>query len=192
MNRRLIYVLVGVAFVFFVTSLVIFLNSTRKTESGELKSLADQSDQEIEEARPITVKAFFYKKGSWYMTPLEYELPSSDIREELYRNFINLLIQGAQDYIQPVPQGVGLRTLYFIEKKGLLLVDFSEELISQFPGGTRAELEFIYFIVDNLCYNFKEIKMVKFLVSGNEYHTLSGHIDIQSPFYPDYRYLRDR
>jgi hypothetical protein len=192
MNRRLIYVLVGVAFVFFVTSLVIFLNSTRKTESGELESVTDHPDEEIEEARPITVKAFFYKQGSWYMTPLEYEIPPSDIREELYRSFIDLLIQGAQGHMQPVPEGVGLRTLYFIEKKGLLLVDFSEELISQFPGGTRAELEFIYFIVDNLCYNFKEIKMVKFLVAGNEYHTLSGHIDIQDPFYPDYRYLRDR
>lgn len=192
MNRRLIYVLVGVAFIFFVTSLIVFINSTRKTDEDRPAMVVKQSGQEIVEVEPLKLKAFFYREGAWYMTPLEFEVPASDIRQELYRSLISILLEGKEKYIKPVPDGVRLRALYFIEKTGLLVVDFSEELITRFPSGTRAELEFIYFIVDNLCYNFKEIKRVKFLVSGNEYHTLSGHIDIQDPFYPDYRYLRDR
>jgi hypothetical protein len=73
----------------------------------------------------------------------------------------------------------------------LLVLDFNDSLINDFPGGTTAELEFIYFIVDNICYNFKEIKKVKILSGGNENKTLAGHIDLEKPFFPDYNWLKD-
>jgi hypothetical protein len=52
-------------------------------------------------------------------------------------------------------------------------------------------LEFIYFIVDNMCYNFKEIKKIKFLSGGNENKTLAGHIDLEKPFFPDYNRIKN-
>ena len=102
----------------------------------------------------------------------------------------NLLIQEQDRHLAPVPPGLRLRTLYYVETRKMLVLDFNDKLITQFPGGTTAELEFIYFIVDNICFNFDEVKMVKFLVAGNEYSTLGGHIDFENPFYPDFRYLR--
>jgi hypothetical protein len=123
------------------------------------------------------------------MRPVEYEIELPEKKEHAYWNFLELLLKGEENYITPVPEGVTLRSLYFIEGQHMLVVDFNDELIRRFPAGTTSELEFIYFVVDNMCYNFEEIKKVKFLFSGNEYRTISGHIDIENPFYPDYNYL---
>lgn len=191
MNKKLIYSLVGLALVFFITSLFIFLKSGSDSKEQDLKPLKDKTGEEIIEPSIITVKAFFFIERSRFMRPVQYELELSGIKEEGYRQFIDLLLKGKEDYIVPVPEGVVLRGLYFIEKKKMLVVDFNEELINNFPGGARAELEFIFFIVDNICFNFDEVKKVKFLISGNEYRTLSGHIDIENAYYPDYRYLKD-
>jgi hypothetical protein len=116
-------------------------------------------------------------------------LPS--FREELYRKYVNLLLIGKQNYINPIPEGVRLKALFYYEKQKMLVIDFSSELINNFPAGTGSEREFIYFVVDNLCYNFKEIKKVKFMVEGNDYNTLSGHLDFENPFFPDYQFIKD-
>ena len=73
----------------------------------------------------------------------------------------------------------------------MIVLDFREDLLTDFPGGSRGEIEFIYFFVNNICYNFNEVEKVKFLIGGNEYKTLSGHLNIQNPFYPNYRLIRD-
>ena len=192
MNKKIIYSLVGLALIFFVGSLIIFLKSSsdsRKEEAGILTE--DDSREEVKEQEFLKVKVFFLTEESRLMRPVQYEIEQLHIKRDLYRKFIDLLMKGEKNYITPVPGGVKLRSLYFIERRQLLVLDFSDELINEFPGGSSAELEFIYFMVDNICYNFEEVKMVKFLISGNEYKDLAGHIDMENPFYPDYRYLRD-
>ncbi len=192
MNKKIIYSLVGLALIFFVGSLIIFLKSSsdsRKEEAGILTE--DDSREEVKEQEFLKVKVFFLTEESRLMRPVQYEIEQLHIKRDLYRKFIDLLMKGEKNYITPVPGGVKLRSLYFIERRQLLVLDFSDELINEFPGGSSAELEFIYFMVDNICYNFEEVKMVKFLISGNEYKELAGHIDMENPFYPDYRYLRD-
>ena len=70
--------------------------------------------------------------------------PPSDVASLKYITlsfvkFINLLLKGETGYITPVPEGVGLRTLYLIEKQSMLVVDFTDELINKFPSGSSAE-----------------------------------------------------
>lgn len=192
MNKKIIYSLVGLALIFFVGSLIIFLKSSsdsKKEEAGILTE--DDSREEVKEQEFLKVKVFFLTEESRLMRPVQYEIEQLPIKRDLYRKFIDLLIKGEENYISPIPLGVKLRSLYFIERRELLVLDFSDELISEFPGGTTAELEFIYFIADNICYNFEEVKKVKFLISGNEYKELAGHIDMENPFYPNYRHIRD-
>jgi spore germination protein GerM len=190
MNKKIIYSMVGLALIFFVGSLIIFIKSSSDSKKKEIGVLTeDNSQEEFKEQEFLKVKVFFLTEESRLMRPVQYEIEQIPIRQDLYRKFIDLLIKGEENYITPVPEGVKLRSIYFIERRELLVIDFSEELISEFPGGTTAELEFIYFIVCNICYNFKEVKMVKFLISGNEYQELAGHIDMENPFYPDFRYL---
>jgi hypothetical protein len=191
MNKKIIYSLIGLALIFFVTSLFIFLKSGKDSKKVQSQPLKDKAGQEITEPARVKVKAFFFIEASRFLQPVEYEFQLSKIKEENYKSFIELLLKGKENYITPVPAGVTLRTLYLVERQQMLVVDFSDELIHQFPAGTSSELEFIYFIVDNICYNFKEVKKVKFLIAGNENQTLSGHINIEQPFYPNFRYIKN-
>ncbi len=140
----------------------------------------------------IKVKLFFLSETSRYLQPVYREIEVPEIREDLYRKFVSLLLAGDGGHIAPVPGGVQLRSLHSLGGGELLLLDFSESLAGSFPGGTTAELEFIYFMVDNICYNFREIKKVKFLIGGNESKSLAGHIDLERPFFPDFSWLEDK
>lgn len=192
MNKKIIYSLIGLALVFFATSLFIFIKSGKETPSKRPAPVKPVTSGEEEDLSDTTrVKAFFFVEVSRFMRPLPYEFELTGLREERYRQFVNLLIKGEENYITPVPEGVMLRSLYVIEGKNIMVIDFTEDLVHKFPAGSNSELEFIYFFVNNICFNFKEIKKVKFLVSGNEYRTLSGHIDIENSFYPDFRYIKD-
>lgn len=140
----------------------------------------------------IKVKLFFLSETSRQLQPVFREIEVPEIREDLYRKFVTLLLAGDDAHITPVPGAVQLRSLHFLGGSGMLLLDFSESLAGSFPGGTAAELEFIYFMVDNICYNFREIKKVKFLIGGNESKSLAGHIDLERPFFPDFSWLGDQ
>jgi hypothetical protein len=147
-------------------------------------------DQGAEIAEFIKVKLFFLSETSAYMQPVYREIEVPAIREQLYRKFVSLLLAGDSGHITPVPAGAQLRGLYFLASKEMLVLDFNDQLSTDFPSGTTAELEFIYFMVDNLCYNFREIKKVKFLIGGNESKSLAGHIDLERPFYPNFSWLQ--
>jgi len=195
MKKRLIYALIAIALVFFVTSITIFIKHkpTKEKEPAQPQEIqTTEAPTENAEPQLLKLKVFYYTEGSEYMMPLSYEMESKPVREELIKAYIELILRGEEKYISPVPEGVHLRTAFFEPRKGMLIVDFSEELVNNFPGGSQAELEFIYYVVDNLCFNFEEVKMVKILVAGNEYQTLSGHIDIANPFFPDFSLLRDK
>ena len=192
MNKKIIYSLIGLALIFFVTSLFIFLKSGKESKKVQSSPREKEAGDQLIESSVMKVKAFFFIETSSFMQPVEYEIQLSGIRKENYKKFIELLLKGKENYITPIPKGVQVRTIYLIEKQNMLVVDFSEELIHNFPSGSDSELEFIYFFVNNICYNFKEIKKVKFLVAGNEYQTLSGHIDIEHSFYPNFRYLKEQ
>ena len=137
----------------------------------------------------MQVRAFFFTESSELMQPVSYELKLSGTREVKYRQFFDSLMKERAGYIVPVPEGVTLRSVYLIDAKNMMVVDFSDDLLNNFPSGTSSELEFIYFFVNNICYNFRDIKKVKFLISGNEYPSITGHLDVENPFFPDFTYL---
>jgi len=190
MNKKIIYSLVGLALIFFLTSLFIFLKSGSKTNDKKSEPVEQQTDAPVEGPETISVKSFFFAEDSRLMLPVPEEIQLTGIKEQVYRQFVDLLIKGKKNFISPIPEEVTLRTLYLVETQKMLVIDFTEELIHKFPAGTDSELEFIYFFVNNICFNFKEIKQVKFLIGGNEYRTISGHIDIENAFLPDFRYLK--
>jgi hypothetical protein len=176
------------AFIIILLSTVLLLRKRSPgTEPGSPNRAVDSGTGIVEF---VKVKLFYFSETSDYMQPVYREIEVPGIREELYRRFISLLLAGDNGRITPVPGGVQLRGLYFLAGKEMLVLDFNEQLGADFPGGTTAELEFIYFMVDNLCYNFREIKKVKFLIGGNESKSLAGHIDLEKPFYPNFEWLQ--
>jgi len=187
-RTRTILVLTAVALAVLLISVLLL----RKKPAGfEPELLNREVDKGGGIAEFIKVKLFFLSETSQYLQPVYREIEVPEIREELYKKFIALLLAGDAGYITPVPGGVQLRSLHYLGAREMLLLDFTETLASAFPGGTSAELEFIYFMVDNICYNFREIKKVKFLIGGNESKTLAGHLDLERPFFPDFAWLKD-
>ncbi len=139
----------------------------------------------------VKVRLFFLGESPRSLQPVDREIEAPEFREELYRRVVSLLLAGDGGHPAPVPAGTQLRSLHRLGED-MLLLDFHESLASAFPGGTAAELEFVYFMVDNICYNFPEIKKVKFLIGGNEVKSLAGHIDLERPFFPDFSWLEGR
>jgi hypothetical protein len=183
------YLLISIA-IFLFAALLVVVCSRKKTDHPEPETLSKTAaDGAITEF--IKVKLFYYSESSAFLQPVYREMQVPEIKEELYKKFIDLLLTGNNDLIIPIPVGVQLRSVFYLPELEMLVLDFNETLINDFPGGTTAELEFIYFIVDNMCYNFKEIKKIKFLSGGNENKTLAGHIDLEKPFFPDYNRIKN-
>ncbi|TFG79809.1 MAG: hypothetical protein E4H23_04645 [Chrysiogenales bacterium] len=187
-SRTVLLISLAVFFVIVLLAMLFFRKKPARFEP-ELLNKAGVSGATLTEF--IKVKLFYFSETSIYLQPVYREIEVPEIREELYNKFIALLLAGDSGHITPVPEGVQLRGLYYLKNKELLVLDFSDLLSSSFPVGTTAELEFIYFMVDNLCYNFREIKKVKFLIGGNESKTLAGHIDLERPFYPNFNWLKN-
>jgi spore germination protein GerM len=187
-SRMVLLISVVIFFAIVLLAILLFRKKTVRFEP-EMLEKAGISGATLTEF--IKVKLFYFSETSIYLQPVYREIEVPEIREELYKNFINLLLAGNSGFITPVPDGVQLHSVFYLQKMEMLVLDFNDLLINAFPGGTAAELEFIYFIVDNICYNFKEIKKVKILSGGNENKTLAGHIDLERPFFPDYNWLKD-
>jgi hypothetical protein len=183
------YLIISIAILFF-SALLIVVCSRKKAELPEAETLGKTVEGGAS-AEFIKIKLFYYSETSNFMRPVYREIQVPETREELYKKFLDLLLAGNSNLIVPVPEGVQLRSVFYLQKMEMLVLDFNDNLITVFPGGTAAELEFIYFIVDNICFNFKEIKKVKILSGGNEDKTLAGHIDLEKPFFPDYNRIKD-
>lgn len=98
------------------------------------------------------------------------------------QNLISFLIQGpsSDDLMSPIPQGTRLLSLY-IQDNNTAVLDFSDEIRENHPGGSQSEILTIYSIVNTLTLNINEIKKVKILINGNEAETLVGHIALKFP-----------
>lgn len=187
-RTRKTLLIAGIAAV-FLAALLLLLRRKPAVFQPEQLSHADSKGSGIAEF--LKVKVFYLSETSLAMRPVYREIEVPEVREELYRRFVSLLLAGDEGHSAPVPSGAQLRSLHYLGGKEMLVLDFNELLAASFPGGTTAELEFIYFMVDNICYNFREIKKVKFLIGGNESKTLAGHVDLERPFFPDFGWLRD-
>ena len=64
-------------------------------------------------------------------------------------------------------------------------LDFSKELSENHPGGSSAELQTIFAIVNSITMNIEEITTVQILVAGELEETLAGHIIISIPLGAD-------
>lgn len=78
----------------------------------------------------------------------------------------------------PFPQGT--RLLRASVQNGLAEVDFSRELVSNFPGGSTTEV----WIVQSLCKTlaqFSDIEKARILVEGKPIETIGEHLDLSEP-----------
>lgn len=78
----------------------------------------------------------------------------------------------------PFPEGT--RLLRVRVENGLAEVDFSRELVDNFPGGSTTEAQ----IVESLCRTlaqFADVEKLRVLIEGKKIDTIGEHVDLSQP-----------
>ncbi|NLL18957.1 MAG: GerMN domain-containing protein [Clostridia bacterium] len=102
------------------------------------------------------------------------------------RATINELLSGPspQSGLLPtVPYGTTLKDIN-VKEDGLVIVDFSSELVENHAGGDLGESLTVYSIVNTLT-QFPTVDRVQFLVDGKIVETIAGAVSLSQEIYPD-------
>jgi spore germination protein GerM len=134
-----------------------------------------------EPGRRINATLFYVADDGASLNGVQSEVPFGETTVEQAKAIINAqLAPVSAPLVSAVPPGTTLRAL-FITNRGEAYVDFSGELVSAHPGGSRNELLTIYTLVDALTSNLPAVTSVQLLVEGRELDTLAGHVDLRQP-----------
>jgi len=109
----------------------------------------------------------------------------ADDAAEQAKEIVKALLGGSKTgNVNTFPANVTLKDVK-LDKDGVALVNFSNNLIKSHPGGSTAEMTTIYSLTNTLTSNISEIKAVKILVDGKELSSIKGHISTLNPFRQD-------
>lgn len=90
--------------------------------------------------------------------------------------------------ISTLPEGTVLKDIN-IKPDGLAIVDFSQELVSNFAGDSDTETLTVYSIVNTLT-QFDTVKEVQILVDGKQVETIAGHVRVSAAMTRDEGLIR--
>ncbi len=155
---------------------------TRKTDvpsPNESKASKQAEVKKPEEQKTTGITLYFADSNAEYLVPEIREVSGDKPLEAAVQE----LIKGPknEELASCLPKGTQLRGIRV--EDGIAYVDFSQELISRYPGGSAAETMTIYSVANTLA-EFPQIKKVKFLVEGEPISALSGHYDMSQAFEP--------
>lgn len=93
---------------------------------------------------------------------------------------INLLLEGPRDprHVRVIP--VKARLLDWHREGEVAVLNFSRELVEEHPGGSSAEMQTVFSIVNTVT-SVPGIEAVRILVEGEEVESLAGHVDLTEP-----------
>jgi spore germination protein GerM len=105
------------------------------------------------------------------------------------REILTMLIRGPRGELgRTLPVESEVRA-FFIDD-GTAVVDFTDAIREQHPGGCRTELLTIFSIVNSLVLNMDGVESVRILIDGREPDTLAGHIDLHPAYAADMLLVR--
>ncbi len=138
------------------------------------------------EGRDVTI--YFSDRDGLTLRGEHLFIKRGSLKEEM-RELLEDLVKGPKGGVLPtIPEGTRLIGLDI--KDGIAYVDFSKELYTRHPGGSAAELQTVYSIVNSIVFNFPEIRGVQILIEGKRRPTLVGHIDISLPLKGDRGFIK--
>ncbi|ANA41150.1 MULTISPECIES: GerMN domain-containing protein [Geobacter] len=112
-------------------------------------------------------------------------VPACDQLADCVDAVVDELINGPLGALQPtVPPTTTVRQVRI--EGDTAVIDFGRELADGLPGGSSSEMMAVYSVVNTVCFNFPQLKRVRFLLDGAEAESLTGHLDLRQPIDPDY------
>jgi hypothetical protein len=86
--------------------------------------------------------------------------------------------------ISAMPTGTRALAAFVDPEDQSVVLDFSSELVTGHPGGSRAEIATLTSILRTVALNFPGTRRCVILVEGAQVETLAGHLDMIKPFDP--------
>jgi spore germination protein GerM len=195
-DRVLLFSAIGVSVVLIAAALFWQLDSRRAatpppaTEPAEATapetpalSRAPAEAQEGGNQREVTL--FFQSPSGGDLQGEKRKIFLTETITDQARQTVKELIDGPHSELVPTfPPKSEVREVY-ISGGGTAYVDLSRSFVDDHPGGSSAEIDTLFSLVDTLTFNFPEIKRVKILVEGEERATLKEHLDLTRAYVAD-------
>lgn len=191
MNRPLVIGIILFVIVFATIFIVLKRRAPENPNGGVQQqqparsepSQTQPGEERIE--RRINAKLFFNQPGSTQLTGEDRYVSYRETLHDQATEVLKELIKGPEkDLEAPIPKGTQFRDL-FLTKDGIAYADFSIELATNHIGGSLAEINTVYSIVNTLTFNFPQIKRVQILLDDKAVESLKGHLDLSHPLKPD-------
>jgi spore germination protein GerM len=186
-------IFIGVILFFCILGTILFLLKHRPVVVQQATGSQKVSPVKPEEPairRRINVKLFVGDPNSDFLETEDRSIfYQEDLRAQIKEMLEELLKGPTGDRVPEIPAGTTLRDI-FVTKEGVVYADFSSELADKHPGGSMAEINTVYSIVNTVTYNFPQIKKVQILLNDQAVDSLKGHIDLSRPLSQDLSMVR--
>ena len=175
-SRRflLLSVIIGVSVVFLVVFFITLFDYIYPPASGKYTAAKKKDKQEV--------TLFFSDANERFLIPEKRFIPKENGPEEQAQEMVKALLAGSKTgLVNTFPENAELQSVK-MEGGDTLLVNFSESLVANHPGGSTAEMATVYSLTNTLTVNMPAIKKVKILIGGKERESLKGHIGLRNFF----------
>lgn len=150
--------------------------SESSATAGNPKSSSSASSGAKEEK--LDIKVYYPNEQGTKLIAVKRQVTVG--KTDKYTAAMNSLLEGTKEKGQTaiIPKQAKLRSVKV--ENGVAKVDFSQELVKNFVGGSTGETMLVGSVVDTLT-EFPEVKKVQILVAGKSVETLAGHMDLSQP-----------
>ena len=175
-NRRflLLSAIIAVTVVFLAIFFITLFDYIYPPATGKHTAAKKRDKQEV--------TLFFSDANERFLIPEKRFIPREKGPEEQAQEMVKALLSGSKTgLVNTFPENAELQGVK-LEGGDTLLVNFSESLTVNHPGGSTAEMATVYSLTNTLTVNMPAIKKVKILIGGKERESLKGHIGLKNPF----------
>ncbi|MBI5238260.1 MAG: GerMN domain-containing protein [Deltaproteobacteria bacterium] len=154
--------------------------------SGIVKKPGEPAVKRIKEFKEVSL--YFVGEDGKSLIAEKRMIQAGGLEDEV-RETVRAVIEGPKTGLdRTIPIGTALLGVKI--KDGVATADFSPEIKEKHWGGSSAEIQTVYSIVNSIAINFPEVKKVRLLVAGQKQDTIAGHIDISEPLAPDRSFIK--
>ena len=140
---------------------------------------AEKKEEKKAQPQEFSINVYYPNADGTKLIAVKRKVKST-AAEDKYTAAVKSLMQGTKEKSQTsiIPKQAKLRSVKV--EGGVARVDFSQDLVKHFVGGSTGEEMLVGSIVNTLT-EFPEVKQVQILIEGNPVETIAGHMDLSTP-----------
>jgi spore germination protein GerM len=140
---------------------------------------AEKKEEKKAQPQEFSINVYYPNADGTKLIAVKRKVKST-AAEDKYTAAVKSLMQGTKEKSQTaiIPKQAKLRSVKV--EGGVAKVDFSQDLVKHFVGGSTGEEMLVGSIVNTLT-EFPEVKQVQILIEGSPVETIAGHMDLSTP-----------